>query len=110
MTIFLFDPHKKEFFLSVKETETQRPPSLPKTILVATGTAQHLWLILLYHRGLCPGLSLRGEAQIHATLSIGLAVERRELFFEALYSKICVLSSLNLTTVFQGNRRLYSTY
>lgn len=84
---------------------------MPKTILVATGTAQRLWLILLYHRGLYPGLSFRGEAQIHvATLSIGLAVERRELFFEALYSKICVLPSLNLTTVFQGNRRLYSTY
>ena len=52
MTLFSFGSSKKEFFLSVKETEARRPLSLLKTILVAIHTAQHLHFILVHQRGL----------------------------------------------------------
>lgn len=92
----------KAFFLLLKETEAQTQPSLPRTVLVAMGTAQRLWLTLRYHKGIHPGLSLRGEAQVEAAaLSIGLA--QGEALFEPL---LCALSSLNLTTVFRGNTDL----
>lgn len=98
MTIFARGPPSKKFFRSVRETEAQRPPSLPKSILVASGTVQHLWLILVHHRGLYPGFSLREEVQIDvATLGLGLAQGEKETPFEPLLS---TSSFQNLTTVF----------
>lgn len=82
MTIFLFDPHNKEFFFIVKETEAQRSPFLPKIIHVASGTAQHLWLILKYHRGLYSGLSFREKAQIDVNTQHSPSCEEKETLFE----------------------------
>ena len=56
---------------------------------MASGTVQHLWLILVHHRGLYPGFSLREEVQIDvATLSLGLAQGEKKTPFEPLLSAL----------------------